>query len=158
MAFPLAFVPPESWQEPPRSFGARREKGKRKHAGCDLYAPVGTPVYAVADGTVQRFSEFYLGTFALVINHGDFIVRYGEIKDDIAKGLKVGDKVAKGQKIGLVGRLEGLNISMVHFEMFDGSGSGPLTDKDHPPFMRRADLMDPTNRLLAWSKEPLPSG
>jgi hypothetical protein len=47
---------------------------------------------------------------------------------------------------------------MVHFEMFDGSGSGPLTDKDHPPFMRRADLMDPTNRLLAWSKEPLPSG
>jgi murein DD-endopeptidase MepM/ murein hydrolase activator NlpD len=156
MAFPLTFIPPESWTEPPRSFAARRDGGARKHAGCDLYAAVGTPVFAVADGTVQRFAEFYLDTYALVIDHGGFIVRYGEIKKDIAEGLPIGAKVKKGQQIGLVGRLTGLAISMVHFEMYDGSGSGPLTDRNRAPFMRRADLIDPTSHLNAWAKEPLP--
>lgn len=158
MSFPLSFIPPEDWTEPPRSFGARRDSGNRKHAACDLYAQVGTPVYAVADGTVQRFSEFFKGTYALVVDHGDFIVRYAEIKKDIAGGLKVGSKIAKGQKIGFVGRLEGLQVSMVHFEMFAGNESGPLTDTGNPPFMRRADLIDPTKRLNDWAKEPLPTG
>lgn len=157
MTFPFAFVPPQSWTEPPRSFGARRDGGARKHAGCDLYAPVGTPVFAVADGTVQRFSEFYLGTYALVVDHGSFIVRYGEIMKDIAEGLAVGSKVKKGQKIGFVGRLESLGVSMVHFEMYDGTGSGLLTDRSRLPFMRRADLIDPTSHLDAWAREPLPA-
>jgi murein DD-endopeptidase MepM/ murein hydrolase activator NlpD len=158
LSFPFSFVPPEGWTDPPRSFGARRDKGKRKHAGCDLYAPVGTPVYAVADGTVQRFSEFFLGTFALVVDHGDFIVRYGEIQREIAQSLKVDTTVTKGQKIGLVGRLQGLTISMVHFEMYDKTASGALTNTSNPPFMRRGDLIDPTKRLNDWAKEPLPSG
>jgi murein DD-endopeptidase MepM/ murein hydrolase activator NlpD len=156
MAFPLSFVPAESWNVAPRNYGAKRDKGKRKHAGCDLYAPVGTPVFAVADGTVKQFGAFYLGTYALVVDHGDFVVRYGEIKKDTAQSLAIGSKVKKGQKIGLVGKLTGLSISMVHFEMFSGKGNGPLTVKTKPPFMRRADLMDPASHLDAWAKEPLP--
>ena len=156
MAFPLAFVPKQSWHEAPRNFGAGRSNGKRKHAGCDLYAPVGTPIFAVADGTVKSFKPFYLGTFALVVDHGDFVVRYGEIKKDIAGDFAVGAKVKKGQRIARVGKLNGLKIAMLHFEMFSGKAKGPLTIGNRPPFMRRSDLMDPTSQLDKWAKEPLP--
>lgn len=158
MAFPLSFVPAQSWHERPRSFGAPRSQGRRKHAGCDLYAPVDTSVFAVADGTVKRFAPFYRGTYALVVDHGGFVVRYGEIKKAIAEDLAVGARVRKGQKIGLVGKLSGLRIAMVHFEMYSGRGRGRLTDPSRPPFMRRSDLMDPTGQLDAWAREPLPAG
>jgi len=157
MAFPLKFVPQESWHQSPRNFGAARDKGKRKHAGCDLYAPVGTSVFAVADGTVTAFGLFYLGTYALVVDHGEFVVRYGEIQKTIPDKVKVGAKVTKGQLIGKVGKLTGLNISMVHFEMFTGKAKGALTDKNRPPFMRRSDLIDPASHLDAWAQEPLPT-
>lgn len=51
---PLHLRPKESYKEPPRSLGSPRAKGVRKHAGCDLYAPAGTEVLAVEDGTVIR--------------------------------------------------------------------------------------------------------
>jgi murein DD-endopeptidase MepM/ murein hydrolase activator NlpD len=155
--FPLAFIPRQSWSAAPRSFGARRDRGKRKHAGCDLYAPVGTPVFAVEAGVVTHFGGFYLGTYALTIDHGGFIGRYGELKKALAPGLSVGRRVQKGQKIGFIGKLNGLSISMLHFEMYSGNGTGPLTVRTRPPFMRRDDLMDPTRRLTAWAKEPLPA-
>jgi hypothetical protein len=34
--------------------------------------------------------------------------------------------------------------SMLHLELFAGTAQGPLTDRNHPPFMRRGDLVDPT--------------
>ena len=39
--------------------------------------------------------------------------------------------------------------SMLHLEMFAGAAQGPLTDRQNPPFMRRADLQDPTAFLDA---------
>ncbi|RXT57176.1 hypothetical protein B6S44_01680 [Bosea sp. Tri-44] len=156
MPFPLTFIPAQGWHHVPRSFGAPRSKGKRKHAGCDLYAPVGTPVHAVADGKITIHRPFYLGTFATVIDHGDFVVRYGEVQKALAGGLKVGDEVAAGQVIGSVGKLSGLNISMIHFEMFSGTVNGELTTTKSP-FFRRADLMDPTAQLDAWAQQPLPT-
>jgi hypothetical protein len=33
---------------------------------------------------------------------------------------------------------------MLHLELFAGTAQGPLTDRNHPPFMRRGDLVDPT--------------
>jgi len=152
MRFPLSFVPSQSWHVSPLRFGARRAGGKRKHAGCDLYAPIGTPVYAVADGTVKAFGPFYMGTYALTIDHGEFWVRYGEISDNIASTLAAGKRVREGDQIGDVGDLLGLNLSMVHFEMYSGSASGPLTVPSRPPYMRRSDLIDPTPYLDKWAK------
>jgi hypothetical protein len=34
--------------------------------------------------------------------------------------------------------------SMLHLELFAGTAQGPLTDRNHPPYMRRGDLVDPT--------------
>ena len=38
---------------------------------------------------------------------------------------------------------------MFHLEMFAGTAEGPLTNREIPPFMRRADLRDPTTFLDA---------
>lgn len=143
-AFPMKTRPAESYREGMRRFGANRSGGRR-HAGCDLYAPVGTPIYALDDGEViQNLYAFYLGTYALEVQHPNYIARYGEIKQNIPAGLKRGSRVERGQLLGHVGELQGLNMSMLHLEIFAGNGSGGLTNRANPPFMRRADLIDPT--------------
>jgi murein DD-endopeptidase MepM/ murein hydrolase activator NlpD len=136
-------------------FGALRDNGKRNHAGCDLMAPPGTPIFAVRDGKViQNIYKFYDHVYALEVDHGDFVVRYGEISK-AAEGIAEGVEVKQGQLIAYVGRLK--KASMLHFEMFCGSETGGLTDKTSapeknplnkfPPFQRRKDLMDPTSFL-----------
>lgn len=116
-----------------------------------MYAPIGTPVHAVADGTVKGFAAFYMGTYALTIDHGDFWVRYGEIAKSIASKFSEGSVVKEGEQIGEVGDLIGLDLAMVHFEMYSGAGSGPLTVPSRAPFMRRADLLNPTSYLDEWA-------
>lgn len=144
--FPLATRPAKSYKTGMRRFGAHR-KGGRLHAGCDLYAPIDTPIYAMADGEVIRGPyAFYLGTYALEVDHGNFLARYGEIKKATA-GLKKGSIVTRGQEIARVGHLRGLSMSMLHLEIYAGTSEGHLTLAGHKPYMRRADLLDPTSLL-----------
>jgi murein DD-endopeptidase MepM/ murein hydrolase activator NlpD len=143
-AFPLHVRPKESYKEPPRSFGSSRDHGARKHAGCDLYAPAGTEVLAVEDGTVIRGPYlFYDVVYALEIQHLSGIVRYGEISH-AAEGIATGVTVTAGQVLGYVGKMQTVVQSMLHLELFSGTAQGPLTDRNHPPFMWRGDLVDPT--------------
>jgi murein DD-endopeptidase MepM/ murein hydrolase activator NlpD len=144
MLFPLKFRPQEDYKTRPRHFGCRRPHG-RKHAGCDLYAAVGSSILAVEDGIVKAHKEFYDSTWYLVVDHGKFVVRYGEIKKKLPPDIHVGGKVKRGQVIAYVGHLKRLNMSMLHFEMYRGTRTGPLTDKkDKRGYQRRADLIDPT--------------
>ncbi len=153
--FPLKIKPEGDFTTGEKAFRARRSHGKRLHAGCDLYAPVGTEVRAVGDGIiVQGPSKFYAGTYAIYVDHGDFQVCYGEIQNKNPDGLKVGSKILKGQLIGYVGYLEHLSRSMLHFEMYKGSALGAFTQVNNPPFMRRKDLMDPTSFLIQWLRNP----
>jgi hypothetical protein len=140
--FPLKTRSPSSYKTGMRKFGSNRSGG-RKHAGCDLYAPIGTPVYAMDSGEVKNFYSFYLGTYALEIEHSDFFARYGEISKT-ADGIRKGSKVKKGQLIGYVGELKGLNMSMLHLELYSGKATGPLTVRNNKPYQRRTDLIDPT--------------
>ncbi len=164
--FPFPTVPAESWEERPRAFASPRAGGARLHAGCDLYFPKGTPIHAVADGVVTRGPyPFYCETFALEIDHGPFLARYGEIQSKTE--VTAGAKVKAGQRIASVGHLVGIQVpsDMLHFELYDKSMSGPLTVasdsgsavKNGVPFMRRRDLIDPTLQLNEW-RENLPSG
>ena len=147
--FPMEARPAESYREGMRRFGAGRSGG-RKHAGCDLYAPLETPIFAMDDGVVvQDLYHFYLGTFALEIQHPGFLARYGEITSRVPDGLRRGSEVRRGQLLGFVGRLTGLDLTMLHLEMYAGSASGPLTVRGNKPFQRRADLLDPTPVLDA---------
>jgi len=162
--FPFPTVPIASWKEQPRAFASPRAGGARLHAGCDLYFPKGTPIHAVADGVVTRGPyPFYCGTFALEIDHGPFLARYGEIQSKTE--VTAGATVKAGQKIASVGHLVGIRVpsDMLHFELYDKTMSGPLTVaigsgsamKNGVPFMRRKDLIDPTLKLNQW-RENLP--
>lgn len=125
-------------------FGSNRSNKTRKHAGCDLYAPSGTEVRAMADGVVRNVYFFYDNTDAIEITHAKHIIRYGEVK----KGgslVKAGDRVKKGQVIGYVGKLttKGIPSMMLHLEMYSNpSNTGTLTGSS--VFKRRSDLVDPT--------------
>lgn len=160
--FPFKQLPNVNWIEGIRRFGARRSGGRRAHAACDLYFPEGTIIHAITDGRVTLGPyPFYQGTFALEIDHGAFLARYGEIKQSALVG--VGDHVTAGQPIARVGNLTGIVNSMLHLELYDKSAQGPLTVRgnqtkrtsDGVPFMRRRDLIDPTQKLDEW-KNNLP--
>lgn len=123
-------------------FGSRRAGGQRKHAGCDLYAPLGTEVRAMADGVVRNVYYFYSNTDAIEIVHAKHIIRYGEV----LKGkslVKAGDHVKRGQVIGYIGNLKGISNKMLHLEMYSNpSDKGTLSGGGE--YKRRKDLIDPT--------------
>jgi|WetSurMetagenome_2_1015567.scaffolds.fasta_scaffold722794_2 murein DD-endopeptidase MepM/ murein hydrolase activator NlpD len=148
MIFPLRHPPSESYHEPPRSFGAYRDGGARKHAGCDLYAAPDDDVLAMEAGTVTRSCyPFYDGVSALEITGASGrVIRYGEIAAAVP-GIRLGSKIAEGQVIARVGKMARVHQAMLHLEMYAGTGSGPLTDRAAKGFKRRADLMDPTPLL-----------
>ena len=149
LLFPLTNKPSESYKTGMRAYGSNRSNGKRKHAGVDLYAPKGTAIRAMKDGKVIQHYSFYLGTKALEIDHGDMIIRYGEISD-VAEGIKTGVTVKRGQIIAYVGELSfksGNKMSMLHLEAYKGNAKGALTVRSAQPYQRRSDLFDPTKLL-----------
>jgi murein DD-endopeptidase MepM/ murein hydrolase activator NlpD len=163
--FPFPEIPGHSWEKSPLAFASLRAGGARLHAGCDLYFPRGTPIHAIADGVVIRGPyAFYCETFAIEVDHGSFLARYGEIQSKTE--VTTGAKVRAGQKIAMVGHLVGIQVpsDMLHLELYNKSASGSLTVAAGPgsamkngvPFMRRKDLIDPTLNLNRW-KENLPA-
>ncbi len=147
MSFPLPFIPKHDYHSGGRRFGASRPNN-RTHAGCDLLADPGTEVLAVRQGILLRGPyKFYLAksgdwTYAIEIRHNEgFVVRYTEVAR-VADGVKTGVSVAEGQTIAYVGAAR-----MLHFELYSGTESGPLTDRKRKGFQRRADLQDPTEFL-----------
>ena len=101
------------------------------------------------DGKVVQHYKFYLGTSALEIDHGDMLVRYGEISH-VAPGIVTGGSVKRGQVIAYVGELvfkSGNKMSMLHLEAYKGALTGALTVRTSQPYQRRGDLFDPTKLL-----------
>ncbi|MFL4214760.1 peptidoglycan-binding protein [Enterobacter mori] len=143
--FPFTELPVLSWANGGRQFGASRTGG-RKHAGCDLKFPAGTPIHAVADGVLlQKPYPFYSGTYAVEIRHGDIILRYGEIAPGSYTG---GPTVKKGQIIAKVGLLKS-GSSMLHLEVYtNGASSASLSGGG--AYKRRSDVTDPAPYLNVW--------
>ena len=78
-------------------------KVRRPHLGIDYAAPAGTPVQAVADGTV-RFAgrNGGYGNFVEIRHANGYTTMYGHLKG-YGKGIKAGAKVKQGQTVGYVG-------------------------------------------------------
>src|SRR5262249_25825562 len=69
LSFPLASRPSVDYHTGGRYFGAPRDGG-RYHAACDLIAPPGTHVLAVADGTITAGPySFFENTYAIEVTH-----------------------------------------------------------------------------------------
>ena len=78
-------------------------KKYRPHTGVDYAAPAGTPVRAVADGTVTLKGYKGAGGHTVYIKHpGKLQSGYLHLKG-YAKGIAVGKRVSQGQVIGYVG-------------------------------------------------------
>jgi len=110
-------------------FGTRSDpfrRGAAYHPGVDLAAPMGTPIYATADGIVAR-SEYNNGGYGnmVEINHGQGIsTRYGHMSRRIAQ---VGQRVHRGELIGLMGSTGRSTGSHVHYEVrIDGQAVNPM--------------------------------
>ena len=93
-----------------------------------MNAPIGTEVFAVNDGKIiHNPYEFAGETFALEVDHGDFVVRYGEIQKELPPGLGVGKTVKRGQLIAYVGKfvteeVAGSDVYTLSFEIIHLQG------------------------------------
>jgi murein hydrolase activator len=83
--------------------------------GIGIAAPVGTPVRAIANGTVSLAGP--LGTYltSVLLDHGGgYYTFYGYLNDAV---VAQGERVAKGQVIGHVGGAASDQGSHLHFEI-----------------------------------------
>jgi murein DD-endopeptidase MepM/ murein hydrolase activator NlpD len=89
----------------------------RFHEGVDLTAPVGTPIYAAAEGTLELAASGHGYGKRVVLRHGDgYSTRYAHLAA-YAPGLKSGQRVEQGQVIGYVGRTGTTTGPHLHFEV-----------------------------------------
>lgn len=100
------------------NFGVRSDPftGRaRMHKGIDIPGPIGTPVYATADGIVSR-AQWVHGYGNLVeISHGnDTETRYGHLSELI---VHPNERVHRGQIIGLMGSTGRSTGSHLHYEI-----------------------------------------
>ena len=99
--------------------------GARAHAGIDLAAPYGSPVFATSDGVVGAAG--WSGGYGLMITigHGDGIqTRYGHLS---RLNVAAGQEVVRGDVIGFVGSTGESTGPHVHYEVrVDGAALDPL--------------------------------
>lgn len=100
-----------------------------RHDGVDIGVPIGTPVYAAADGVVLK-SRYYIqsdrgGSYAdgygnyVMLNHGDYITIYGHLK--YRQVVSAGQTVSKGQLIAYTASTGNSTGPHLHFEVRKGT-------------------------------------
>lgn len=101
-------------------------KVRKMHTGIDFAAPIGTPIYAAADGSVANVDISFTGYGKKIeIDHGfGYRTRYAHMH---AFAVRSGQHVKRGQLIGYVGDT-GLSTSPhLHYEVFiNGAHVNPI--------------------------------
>lgn len=154
-------------------FGSRRSaftKQMELHTGTDLAAPLGTPVYATADGVVAFAGEYpvgrsatwwRLGRVVMLENGAGFVTVYGH-HDEIR--VRRGQRVERGDLLGTVGNTGWSTSPHLHYEVRRKGADGVYRPVD--PLIYILDRRWPNEeRLLVRARsarplrdfEPLPS-
>lgn len=113
------------------------------HAGLDFAAPIGTPIYAAADGVVvegrERYNVSGFGSWIWLDCQDsvgkDFI--YGHVKHSGIL-VKAGDRVRAGQQIGVVGNEGQSTGPHLHFEVWGSPGRLGGAHQDPAPYLAGA--------------------
>ncbi|MFS8581806.1 MAG: peptidoglycan DD-metalloendopeptidase family protein [Limnochordales bacterium] len=87
----------------------------RMHYGLDLAVPIGTPIYAAANGTVTHAGS--MGTYGIlvIIDHGNGVeTRYAHLS---RTAVRVGQRVSRGQLIAYSGNTGNSTGPHLHFEI-----------------------------------------
>lgn len=96
----------------------------RLHAGIDIGAPTGTPIYAANSGTVIMGCGGGYGNCVLVDHGGGFITLYAH---QSAMYVSDGQQVSRGQNIGAVGCTGSCTGPHLHFETrINGAAQNPM--------------------------------
>ncbi len=104
------------------------------HAGVDIPGPVGTPIYATADGIIDRAERSGGYGNMVEINHGKGIqTRYGHLSKILVAPFT---RVHRGQLIALMGSTGRSTGPHLHYEVrIDGHAVNPI------PFLQTADYL-----------------
>jgi hypothetical protein len=125
-------------------FGTRRDADNgliRMHEGVDLLAPIGTPVFAAAGGSVVGGSDI---SVLIAHDHGfRYLTFYQHLQN---KAVQNGDAVAAGQKIAEVGDFPDSKEDHLHFEIRYPSPSANTSYASSLP-------IDPTMVLFDWEEK-----
>jgi murein DD-endopeptidase MepM/ murein hydrolase activator NlpD len=101
-------------------FGSRRHPilGYTKmHTGVDWAAPLGTPIYAAGNGSVEKAGwESGYGKYIRLKHNNGYETAYGHMTA-FARGMEPGVKVHQGQVIGYVGSTGLSTGPHVHYEI-----------------------------------------
>jgi murein DD-endopeptidase MepM/ murein hydrolase activator NlpD len=119
------------------NFGVRSDPFRgtaAMHAGIDLPGPIGTPVYATADGIVGRAQRAGGYGNLVELNHGKGIqTRYGHLSKIL---VGPNSRVRRGQLIGLMGSTGRSTGSHLHYEVrINGAAVNPI------PYLQAGDQL-----------------
>jgi murein DD-endopeptidase MepM/ murein hydrolase activator NlpD len=91
-------------------------KVRRMHPGIDFSAPVGTPIYATADGVIQKVEFSFSGYGKMIdIDHGfGYMTRYAHMH---GFAVKKGQRIKRGELIGYVGNTGLSTGPHLHYEV-----------------------------------------
>ncbi len=154
-------------------------RGDRRHAGVDLYAPAGCPVLAIEAGEVLQVEEFtsphkisyWNITYSVLIRtRSGALQRYAEMEQAL---VQPGESVSAGQIIGRVGLVLNLDLinetspayiqrlkqagapSMLHFEMHtDLPDTADYLGGNYFTQSQPSQLLDPTPYLQDLARTP----
>jgi len=141
-----------------RDTWGERRSGGRRHKGTDILSPRGTPIVAVAPGTIVFIGKQGLSGYCIKIEHTDgWVSTYMHLNNDtpgtddghggeeaaFAAGLEVGRRVEAGQLIGWVGDSGNAErtTTHTHFELRHGD-----TKHNPYPYLAAAWRMDARDR------------
>ena len=169
--FPLAKKVDSYKTVAPCKFDQPRGDGTRKHAGCDLGIGAGSPVYAIAGGTVieaantgflVKEGKYNIGIVSIKhdvkikigeTEYDTFVVRYGEV--DTVK-VSLNSPVGEGDQIASVAK-QADEGTQLHLELYLGnqgiSSSTPFR-ADKKPYMRAFTPSDPAAFLDSLNVKP----
>lgn len=92
---------------------------KRHHDGIDLATPAGSPVYATADGVVERVLRSATLGLAVTLRHAHGLrTVYGHLS---RCGLRAGQAVRRGQRVGVVGATGRATGPHLHYALRQGT-------------------------------------
>ena len=101
-------------------------KVRKMHSGIDFAAPIGTPIYAAADGVIDNIEVSFTGYGKKVeIDHGfGYRTRYAHMH---GFAVRNGQRVKRGELIGFVGDTGLSTAPHLHYEVFiNGAQVNPI--------------------------------
>jgi murein DD-endopeptidase MepM/ murein hydrolase activator NlpD len=137
-------------------WGARRDGGRRKHQGIDIFARKGTPVVAISDGIIVEKAHTPVGGKTLwlrSVNH-NWTAYYAHLDK---QKVREGQYVRKGQVIGTVGNTGNAKTtpSHLHFGIYMANGPvNPLPYVKHSPKVLTQKIG--TKKKIAVKKKAAP--